>query len=100
MSGSHDEVYVATHHKNVGQNWDIKIENRSFENVSQFQYLGKTVTPQNLIQEENKRLKSGYACYHSVQNLLSSCRLSYKAKIRIYTIIILTVVLCGCETGL
>jgi hypothetical protein len=42
-------------HQNVGQNWDIKIANRSFGNVSQFKYLGTTVTNQNLIQEEIKR---------------------------------------------
>jgi hypothetical protein len=60
-------------HKNVGQNRDIKIVNRSFENMSQFKYLGTTVTNQNLIQEEIKRrLKSGNACCNSVQNLLSS----------------------------
>jgi hypothetical protein len=35
--------------QNAGQNWDIKIGNRSFENVSQFRYLGMTVTNQNLI---------------------------------------------------
>jgi hypothetical protein len=35
--------------QNVGQNRDIKIANRSFENVSQFKYLGMTVTNQNLI---------------------------------------------------
>jgi hypothetical protein len=28
-------------HQNVGENRDIKIANRSFENVSQFKYLGK-----------------------------------------------------------
>jgi hypothetical protein len=38
--------------QNVGQNRDINIENRSFENVSQFKYLGMTVTNQNLIQED------------------------------------------------
>jgi hypothetical protein len=60
-------------HQNVGQNRDIKVANRSFENVSQFRYLGTTVTNQNLIQEEIKRrLHSGNACYHSVQNPLSS----------------------------
>jgi glucose-6-phosphate 1-dehydrogenase len=49
------------------QNLEIKIANRSFENVSQLTYLGMTVTNQNLIQEEIKRrLNSGNACYHSV----------------------------------
>jgi hypothetical protein len=63
--------------QNAGQNWEIKIGNRSFENVTQFKYLGTTVTNQNLIQEEIKRRwNSGNACYHSVQNLLSSRLLS------------------------
>jgi hypothetical protein len=53
--------------QNAGQNREIKIGNRSFENVSRFKYLGTTVTNQNLIQEEiKKRLNYGNACYHSV----------------------------------
>jgi hypothetical protein len=44
------------------------------------------------------RLKSGNACYHSVQNLLSSRLLSKNTKIRVYRAIILPVVLYGCET--
>jgi hypothetical protein len=53
----------------------------------------------NLIQEEIKRrLNSGNACCHSVQNLLSSRLLSKNVKIRIYKTIILPVVLYGCET--
>jgi sorting nexin-29 len=45
--------------QNVGQNRDIKIANRSFENVLQFKYFGTTVTNQNLIHEEiNRRLNS------------------------------------------
>jgi hypothetical protein len=52
-----------------------------------------------LIQEEIKRrLNSGNACYHSVQNLLPSQLLSKNLKIRIYKTIILPVVLYGCET--
>jgi hypothetical protein len=61
--------------------------------------LGKTVTNQNLIQEEIKRrLNSGNACYHSVQNILSSCLLSKNIRIIIYKTIILPLVLYGCET--
>jgi hypothetical protein len=40
---------LLSHHQNVGQNRDIKIANRSFENVSQFKHLGTTVTNPNLI---------------------------------------------------
>jgi hypothetical protein len=62
--------------------------------VSQFKYLGTTVTNQNFIQEKIKRrLNSGNACYHSVQILLSSRLLSKNIKIRI-----LPVVPYGCET--
>jgi hypothetical protein len=76
-----------------------KIGNRSYENVSQFKYLGTSVTNQNLIQEEVKRrLISGNACYHSVQKLWSSRLLSKNVKVRIYKTIILPVVLYGCET--
>jgi hypothetical protein len=49
--------------QNAGQNREIKIGNRQFENVSQFKYLRTTVTNLNLIQEEIKRrLNSGNAC--------------------------------------
>jgi hypothetical protein len=58
-----------------------------------------TETNQNLIQEEIKRrMNSGNACYHSFQNLLSSCLLSKNVKIRIYKTIILPIISYGCET--
>jgi hypothetical protein len=73
--------------------------NKCFENVAQFRYLGTTIINHNLIQEEIKRrLNSGNACYHSVQNLLPSRLLSKNIKIRIYKSLILPVVLYGCET--
>ena len=51
------------------------------------------------MQEEIKsRLKSGNACYHSVQNLLSSSLLAKNIKINVYRTIILPLVLYGCET--
>jgi hypothetical protein len=38
-------------HQKAGQNHDIKIANRCFENVEQFKYLEATAPNQNLIQE-------------------------------------------------
>jgi hypothetical protein len=89
---------LLSRHQNEGQNRDIKIENKLFENELQFRYFGTTVTNQNFIQVKIKRLDSGNACYHSVQNLLSSRLLSKHVKIRIYKTILLPVVLYGCET--
>jgi hypothetical protein len=80
--------------QNAGQNHDIKIANRCFENVAQFRYLGTTVTNQNLIK---RKMNSGNAYYHSVQNVLPSRLLSKNIQIRIYKNIILPVVLYGCE---
>jgi hypothetical protein len=63
--------------QNAGQNGYIQIGNESFETVEWLKYLGTTLTNQNSIREEIKsRFKSGNACYHSVQNLLSSSLLS------------------------
>jgi len=54
---------------------------------------------QNSIQEEIKiGLKSGNACYHSVQNLMSSGLLPKNLNIKIHRTIILPFVLCGFET--
>jgi hypothetical protein len=90
---------LLSRHQNAGQNHDIKIADRCFKNVAHFRYLGTTVTNRNLIQEEIKRrLNSGNACYHSVQNVLSSRLLPKNAKTRLYKTIILSVVLYGCET--
>jgi hypothetical protein len=74
---------LLSHHQNADQSRNIEIANRSFEIGSQFKFLGTTVQNQSLILEEiKKRLYSGNACYHSVQNLMSSQLLSKNIKIR------------------
>ena len=61
--------------------------------------MGTNFTNQNSIREETtSSLRSGNACYHLVQNLLSSRLLSKNLKIKIYRTIILPVVLYECET--
>jgi hypothetical protein len=62
----------------------VKIDNSSIERVEEFKYLTATLTDKNSIQEEIKSiLKLGNACYHSVQNLLSSRLLSKNLKIKV-----------------
>ena len=56
--------------QNAGRINSVRIGNSTFERVEEFKYLGTTLTNQNSITEEIKsRLRSGNACYHSVQNL-------------------------------
>ena len=90
---------VMSRDQNAGRNHSVRFDNSTFERVEEFKYLGTNLTDQNSIPEEIKsRLSSGKACYHSVQNLLSSRLLLKNLKIKIYRTIILPVVLYGCET--
>jgi len=60
---------VMSRDQNTGRSHDIKIDNSTFERVEEFKNLGTTLTNHNSIAEEIKsRLRSGNACYHSVQN--------------------------------
>jgi hypothetical protein len=85
--------------QDAGQSHSIENDNCSFERVEEFKYLGTTLANHYSIQEEIKsRVKSGNACYRSVQNHLSSSLLSKILKIEIYRNMIFSVVLYGCET--
>ena len=91
---------VMSRDQNARYSHSMKIENRSFEVVDEFKYLGTNLRNQNYIQEEIKsRLKSGNAGYHVVQNLLSSSSLSKDLNVKIYRTIILPVVVYGLIKG-
>ena len=86
--------------QNAGWSHNIKIDSSSFERVEEFKYLETTQTNQNSIQEEiKKKVSSGNACYHLVQNLSTSF-LSKNSEIKVYRTIIMPIVLYGCETWL
>jgi len=90
---------VMSRDQNAGRIHSVRIDNSTFERVEEFKYLGTTLTNKNSIAEEIKsRLRSGNACYQSVQNLLSFSFLSKNLKIKIFRTIIFPVVLYGCET--
>jgi hypothetical protein len=77
LDRSHDITHAV-------QNRNIEIGNRWFEYVAQYRYLRTPTTNQDLIQK--RRLNSGNACYHSVQNLSFSRLLSKNIKITIHKI--------------
>ena len=90
---------VMSRDQTAGRSHSMRTDNSSFKRVEEFEHLETTLSNQNSIQEQIKsRLKSGNACYHSVQNLLSSGFQSKNLKIKIYTTIILSLVLYGYET--
>jgi len=77
VSANKTKYMVMSRDQNARRNHSVRIDNSTFERVEEFKYLGKTLTNQNSIPEEMKsRQRSGSACYHSVQNLLSSRLLS------------------------
>jgi hypothetical protein len=73
VNADKSKYMVMSRDQNAGRNHSIKIDNSSFERVDELKYMATNLTNQNSIQEEVKsRLKSGNACYYSVQNLLCS----------------------------
>ena len=82
ISADKTKYVVMYRDHNAGRIHSVRIDNSTIERVEEFKYLGTTLTHQNSIPEEIKsRLRSRNACYHSVQNLLSSRLLSKNLKI-------------------
>jgi hypothetical protein len=67
------EYVLMSRYQEIGQKHNIKIANRSFEDVAKFNYPGTTLTDQNWMHKDTKsRLNSGNACYHWVQSFVLS----------------------------
>jgi hypothetical protein len=49
LSGDKSKYKLLSRHQNAGQDYAMKTASRSLKNVTQFKYLGTTVTQQNLI---------------------------------------------------
>jgi len=91
---------VMSRDQNAELSYNINTDNRSFESVEEFKYLGTILTNQNSVQKEIKsRLKPGNVCYQSVRNLLSYSLLSKNLKIKIDRTIILPVFCMGVKLG-
>ena len=100
VSADETKYMVMSRDQNAGRIHSVRMDHSTFERVEEFKYLGATLTNQNSIAEEIKsRLRSGNACCHSVQNLLSSRLLSKNLKIKIYRTIILPLFCMGVKLG-
>jgi len=75
---------VMVRDQNAGRNQSVRIDKSTFWKVAGFKYLGTTLTIRDSnVAEIRSRLRSGNACYQSVQNLLSSRLLIKNLKIKI-----------------
>ena len=90
---------IMSRDQNAGPSHNMNIDDSSFQRTEALQYLRTALTSQHSIQECIKgRLKTGNACYHSVQSLLFAVLLCKNIMVKIYRTVILPVVLYGCET--
>jgi hypothetical protein len=72
VNAENTKYIITALYQNAGQNHNIKKDNKFSERLKLFRYFGTTLTNQNCILEEIKSsLKSGNACCHWVQNILS-----------------------------
>ena len=77
----------------------LEVDGLRFNNVTEFRYLGSTVTHVNdMTYEVNARIQSGDRCLHSLTPLFRSKSLSRRSKLSIYNSVLRPVVLYGCET--
>ena len=54
MVADKTEYMVMSRYQDAGRSKNMRIDNRSFERVEEFRYLGTTLTNQNYVQEEIK----------------------------------------------
>jgi hypothetical protein len=68
---------ITSRHPSSGQNQNIRIDSESFETVTEFNYLGTTLTNQNECHDEiMNRLNSGYV--YIIQSIIFCLPFSYK----------------------
>jgi len=77
----------------------INIEDKEFEQVKSFKYLGSTVNADNTVEEEIKeRIALGNKAFFANKKMFQSKIISKMAKLKFYCSVIRPVVIYACET--
>ena len=77
----------------------LNIENKEFEQVKSFKYLGSIVNTDNTMEEEIKeRIALGNRAYFANKKVFQSKLISKRAKLKLYHSVIRPIVTYSCET--
>ena len=77
----------------------LVVDGDRLEKVTEFKYLGSTVTSQNCTEVELQlRIGAASRCSRALNRILKSRSLSRRTEIQVYTAIIRPILLYGCET--
>jgi hypothetical protein len=79
--------------------WDVAIDDKNFEVVKEFVYLGSLMTPTNDVSLKIQRgIQTANKCFFELRKHLRSSHLSRQTKFTIHKILIHPVLLYGSET--
>jgi hypothetical protein len=77
----------------------INIENKEFEQVKTFKYLGSIINTDNTMEEEIKeRIALGNKVYFANKKMFQSNLISKRGKLKLYYTVIRPIVTYSCET--
>jgi len=78
---------------------NLKVENKEFEQVKEFKYLGVTLNNKNIMHEEiNVRLNAANRCYFAMETIFKSKLISKNVKEKLYISYIRPVLTYACAT--
>jgi len=100
VNAEKSKYMIMSRDQNAVKNHNMKTDNKSLETVELFTYFGTALKDMTYFHEYIKsKLKSGNACYHSMQNLTSSSLFSKNINFKPHRTIILSVFCMGVKTG-
>jgi hypothetical protein len=86
-------------HQDTRPTKTINTENKEFEQVKSFKYLGSAVNTDNTTGEEIKeRIALGNKAFFANKKIFQSKLILKMAKLKLYSSVIRPVITCACET--